>query len=79
MWQMTTNKEEDGIVVRIGRVRIATICFDRQATRWKVYIRYMDHDAALEIINCENVSDAMKNIHDRLRNMPDHERMKVIY
>lgn len=80
-WVMSILKRTDPVEfhVYVGAVKIAEICFDRNATRWKCYLRLMYSYTAYDVRpHYESMSDALKDLH-RLLNSPSPEGANVGY
>lgn len=69
MWIMSTLRVKGGYHIFIGAIKIAEICFHPGIkTRWKCYLRLMRNDVSYETLDFEEMSHALKHIHQLLRN-----------
>jgi len=78
-WVMSTLRTEAPreYHIYIGAVKIAEICFDRNAKWWKCYLRLMANHVAYDVLDhYETMSDALKDLH-RLLNSPPPEDATV--
>lgn len=61
----------------IGAIKIAEICFNNEASRWKCYLRLMRNDVSYEVKDhFESMSEALKALH-KLLNSPSPEGATV--
>lgn len=69
-WKTALKKIDHAFYFYIGSVKVAEICFDKNATKWKVFLRLMYTPYAYDVEHkYQTMSEALKDLH-RMLNTP---------